>query len=233
MLSDRQIERYSRQIILPQVGGKGQERLLRTRVLVSGDGPWQAQALLYLVAAGVGHVGICGIEHPPILTALTSESQASASFAFPPLNPDCALVVHDHQQLCDFAKAAQLVQQYDLVIAEPNVQLHAVCHATRRPFFCGMARAVTAWFAVYRGYEDDLPCLACEPLPQPETISSSCIDWPVGSFLGTVIGTEAMKWILGLSSTNAAKLSWYQFPALIFHERVLAKNPHCSVCQRQ
>ena len=61
MLSDPQIERYSRQIILPQVGGKGQERLLQASVLVSGDSSLQAEALLYLAAAGVGRLGIYGI----------------------------------------------------------------------------------------------------------------------------------------------------------------------------
>jgi molybdopterin-synthase adenylyltransferase len=233
MLSDLQIERYSRQIILPQVGGKGQERLLQARVLVSGNGIWQAQALLYLVAAGIGRIGIWGTASPlPILTALTAEPQASAVFALQQLNPDCAVVVHGQQPQGDLANATQLVQQYDVVIAEPNVQLHAACYTACRPFICGQILTTSAWFAVYRGYEEGLPCFACESQPEAETGLSSAGDWPIGSFLGTVIATEGIKHILGLALTGPILLRQYTFPQLSFSERPLVKNANCIVCRR-
>ena len=230
MLSDLQIERYSRQIILPQVGGKGQERLLHASVLVSGDSPLQTQALLYLTAAGVGRIGVCGTEPLPLLAALVPEHQASAVTALRQLNPDCVIVVYDRQ---DQQAVMRLVQQYDLVIAEPNAQLHAACYATQRPFLCGQVSATTAWLAVYRGYEDNLPCFACETWPMSETVPSLGVDdEPVGPFIGTVLATEAIKCVLGLNPMNTTKLLQCNFPALSFHERVLAKNPHCSVCRR-
>ncbi|MBM4255650.1 MAG: hypothetical protein FJ147_07110 [Deltaproteobacteria bacterium] len=232
MLSDLQIERYSRQIILPHVGGKGQERLLRARVLVSGHGSWHAQALLYLAAAGLGHIGICGNEDHPMMTALLPEQQHSALVALQRLNPDCEIVTHSPQLLCDVAKAAQLVQQYDLVIAEPHVSLHTACYTTQRPFICGQVAHASAWFAVYRGYEDGLPCLACEPLPARAPDRAPPVDWPVGPFLGTILATEGIKYILGLSQQGSPQLRQYTFPQLSFSARRLTKNDDCSVCRR-
>ena len=230
MLSDPQIERYSRQIILPQVGGKGQERLLRASVLVSGDGPLQAEALLYFAAAGVGRIGIYRTECLPILPALAPEHQASAVTALQRLNPDCVIVVHDKQ---DQQNVVRLVQQYDLVVAEPNAQLHMACYVTQRPFLCGQVSATTAWLAVYRGYEEDLPCFACETLPISETVPSLGGDEPVGPFIGTILATEAIKCMLGLYPTGPTKLLQHSFPDLSFHDRVLSKNPKCSVCRRK
>ena len=228
MLSDPQIERYSRQIILPQVGGKGQERLLRASVLVSGNSPLQAEALLYFAAAGVGRIGTYGTECLPILAALAPEYHSSAVTALRQLNPDCVIIVHDKQ---DQQNVVRLVQQYDLVIAEPNVQLHRACYVTRRPFLCGQVSATTAWLAVYRGYEKDLPCFACETLPISETIPSLEVNEPVSPFIGTLLATEAIKCILGLYPTGPTKLFQYNFPDLSFRDRSLSKNPNCSVCK--
>jgi adenylyltransferase/sulfurtransferase len=232
MLSDSQIERYSRQIILPQVGGKGQERLLRARVLLSGSGPWQAQALLYLAAAGVGRIGTYGPERLPTVTALTSEPQDSVTFALRQLNPDCAIVAYARQRLDDFANVVRLVQQYDIVIAEPNEKLHAACYTTCRPFICGQVLTTSAWLAVYRGYEDGLPCFACEPRPEAETSLSSAADWPIGPLLGTVLATEGVKCILGLAAMGPTQLCQFTFPRLSFSARPLVKNMNCAVCQQ-
>ena len=99
MLSDPQIERYSRQIILSHVGGKGQERLLHAKVLVAGDGPMQTQALLYLTAAGIGQIGTVGTARLPVLTALAPESQNSTIVALQRLNPDCTVILHGEPTL--------------------------------------------------------------------------------------------------------------------------------------
>jgi molybdopterin/thiamine biosynthesis adenylyltransferase len=228
MLSDPQIERYSRQIILPQVGGKGQERLLHARVLVSRDAPWHVETLLYLAAAGVGRIGIYGTEHLPLWTALAPEPQSSAVTTLQRLNPDCSIVIHDRQ---DHQNVVPLVQQYGLVIAEPNVQLHAACYATEQPFLCGQVSATTAWLAVYRGYEKHSPCLSCVPMTLSETASPLGIAELAGSFIGTVLATEAIKLLLGLNPSGPTKLLQYTFPDLLSHVRVLAKDPNCPVCR--
>lgn len=232
MLSDLQIERYSRQIILPQVGGQGQKQLLHAQVLVSGNGPLQAQALLYLSAAGIGRVGIHGAGRLPLWAAFSRESQDSAVIALSQLNPDCAVVVHDDQTLSDQEDIVRLVEQYDIVIAEPHPQLHAACYAMQKPFVCGQVLATTAWLAVYCGYEENRPCFACEPLSFSEMPSSSDAEACAAPFMGTLLATEAIKLILGLNLIGPTKLLHYRFSELSFHDRILVKNPNCSVCRR-
>jgi adenylyltransferase/sulfurtransferase len=130
MLSDEQIERYSRQIILPQVGGKGQERLLRARVLVRANGPLHT-AVHYLAAAGVGTLGVFADSRDTLLTALAGSRKQAASFhVLPCLNPDCSIVLHSAE---DTKSPHQLVQAYDCVLSD-SASLHDVCYATRRPF---------------------------------------------------------------------------------------------------
>ena len=230
MLSDPQIERYSRQIILPQVGGKGQKRLLQASILVSGESSLQTGALLYLAAAGVGRLGIHGLKELSTVAALSPEPPASAATALPRLNPDCAVVVHNYRAFRDDADVISLVRQYDLVIAEPNAQLHEACYLTRRPFVCGQVSTTIGWLAVYCGYEENSPCLFCETLPPLEATANGGVDTFMGPFIGTVLATEAIKFILGLHPPGPTKLLHCSSPPLSFHERVLSKNPTCATC---
>src|SRR5262247_2672965 len=99
MLSDLQIERYSRQIILPQVGGKGQEKLLRARVLVNGSGVLQTGALYYLVAAGVGTIGILASSPWPILSVLGEDQKETEGGVLNRLNPDCTITTYNPEDI--------------------------------------------------------------------------------------------------------------------------------------
>ena len=159
MLSDAQIERYSRQIILPQFGGKGQEKILRSRVLVHTEGLLEAAALLYLAAAGVGTIGIVRSQSVtsktshPVFSALAEDASGSDQNGLNEqdeqdgqneqdvriktlrrLNPDCTIITHiggDDEK--DDLRPEQLVQHYDLVLGATAV-LHDACYVTRKPF---------------------------------------------------------------------------------------------------
>src|SRR5262249_31915182 len=149
--------------------------------------------------------------------------QDSAVIALQRLNPDCTIVVHDDQTLSDEEDIARLVEHYDLMIAEPNAQLHAACYVAHRPFVCGQVWATMAWLAVYRGYEENKPCFVCGPLSFSEPSSSSDDEESATSFIGTVLATEAIKLILGLNVAGSAKLFQYRFPELSLHDRILVK----------
>src|SRR5713226_4653134 len=157
MLSDSQIERYSRQIILPQVGGKGQEKLLRARVLVNGSGSLQTSALLYLAAAGVGTLGVIANDSDAVFSAFAPDQRDIVSAALPRLNPDCTVVIH---KATDASDPKQVVTDYELVLSAPG-PLHDICYASRRPFLCAQVSAVDAWLFLCTGYEPDRPCLRC------------------------------------------------------------------------
>src|SRR5258706_14181764 len=111
MLSDAQIERYSRQIILPQVGGKRQEKLLCARVLVQANGPLRTAAVHYLAATGIGTLGVFVDTRDALLAALAASQKQAASFhVLSCLNPDCSIALHAAE---DTKSLHQLVQSYD------------------------------------------------------------------------------------------------------------------------
>jgi molybdopterin/thiamine biosynthesis adenylyltransferase len=226
MLSDAQIERYSRQIILPQVGGKGQEKLLHARVLVNGGGPLHTAALLYLAAAGVGTIGVAANAPPSLLPALAVDQEDPAHGVLTRLNPDCTVTVHPAE---DAASPEQLVQGYDIVLSAPD-RLHDTCYALRRPFICAQVSSRSAWLFSCRGYEPDQPCLRCLAPQTCGGAEGSAFAEVAAVFLGTLQTTEALKLILGLSPASGGKLWQCQFPALHFSESVVRKNPECWLC---
>jgi adenylyltransferase/sulfurtransferase len=228
MLSDAQIERYSRQIILPQVGGKGQEKLLRARVLVNGSGPLQTAALYYLAAAGIGTVGVLANAPFPVFCALVPGQEETSAAVLTALNPDCSVVVH---RAGDVVTPERFVQEYDIVLSGPD-PLHEACYAARRPFVCAHVSGADAWLFSCRGYEPDLPCLRCLP---PHFSQGSQEAHPflemASLFLGTLQATEVIKIILGLQQNSGATLFRCQFPALHLFESRVSKDPACPLCR--
>ncbi|MBI3303892.1 MAG: hypothetical protein HYZ72_17640 [Deltaproteobacteria bacterium] len=228
MLSDAQIERYSRQIILPQVGGKGQEKLLRARVLVNGSGPLQTTALYYLAAAGVGTIGVLAHARFSVFAALATVQEEAPASVLTHLNPDCTVVVHS---AADAAHPERLVQGYDLVLSGPD-PLHDACYAARRPFICAQVSGADAWLLSCTGYEPDCPCLRCLPAQFCESGEESVFLDMAALFLGTLQATEAIKLILDLHQARGATLVRCEFPDLRFSETVVRKDPGCALCGR-
>ena len=226
MLTDAQIERYSRQIILPQVGGKGQEKLLCARVLVNGSGPLQTAALLYLAAAGVGTIGVITDDSSTVFSAFAPGQTEPIAAALTRLNLDCAVVIYKALEAAD---SKQIVNEYDFTLSPPD-SLHEVCYALHRPFLCAHVSATGAWLFPCLGYEPDHPCLRCLP---PHLFEEGADMAPLASlFLGTLQATEAIKFILGLSRSSHGKFLSCQFPAWQFSEQVIPKDPQCKLCGR-
>lgn len=245
MLEDTRIERYSRQIILPQVGGKGQEKILRSRVYVDGDDLPAAAALFYLAAAGVGTIGVTGSQALPVFSALAEhfpEPPFHRHFHGPGrepdaqpvahtlrrLNPDCVIVTHTARQ------PDQLSQQYELIVATTPA-LHDACYARRKPFVWTAATQERGQLFVSRGDRDGWPCLRClfsassAGCDEGQAVASP-LDAPSAFFAGAQQATEALKIIVQADADNRPKLLEWTFPAFHFTERAVEKNPHCVVC---
>jgi molybdopterin-synthase adenylyltransferase len=232
VLADGQIERYSRQIILPQVGGKGQEKLLRARVLVGGVGPSQDVALFYLAAAGVGTLGVRAGEESVLFSELARESPDAQTTVLRRLNPDCAVVRHSGDDGGDIQHLSRLVQDYTLVLSGPDVRLHEACYVARRPLLCAQTTGTLCWFFTCRGYEASQPCLQCVTPPSGGG-ASPLFEGCAAAFLGAQVATEVVKIVLGLDRSDDAKLFRCEFPDLRFHVRGVGKNPDCPCCGRK
>ncbi len=232
MLADEQIDRYSRQIILPQVGGKGQERLLQARVLVVGTGDAQISALLYLAAAGVGTVGVIVEEVSLLLRAFLIDGPDAERIwkTLTALNPDCAVKTHAPEEE---GQVTKLVEAYDVVLAPPH-PIHDSCYALGRPFICGASLLSSAWLLTCRGYQNEYPCLRClrshSPFKSSEGPLTGVLAHMAAGFLGTLQATEAIKLILRVGQTASDQALVWDFPSLRFSRIPVVKDSACSLC---
>ena len=244
MLSEAQIERYSRQIILPQLGGKGQETLLRARVLVNG-GTLQTTTLLYLAAAGVGTIGLRGGERPAVFSAFAGKvdnddhqtrKRSSSALGEPDdpvaatlrrLNPDCRIVRHG----ADAAPSAAHDLGYDLVVSEPGTLVDH-CGRLGQPVCCSWAPPSQRRLFVGRG-GPDTACWACLPAEQksgtPEH-DGAVFARLADLFWGAFQATEALKCLIGLSPPSPSRVFACQFPQFRFSDWPVDKDPDCAVC---
>jgi adenylyltransferase/sulfurtransferase len=229
MLSDEQIERYSRQIILPQVGGKGQEKLLRARILVSASGPLQTSALHYLAAAGVGILGVLFQSQDSLLTSLAPPQEQNPFNILTRLNPDCTIRLHAREE----ARASQqLVHSYDLILSDSDV-LHDACYREHRPFLYASVLENEACLMTCRGYEPDAPCLRCVPsmLAQSLASPSSLLSEIAALFMGAHLATEVIKQLLNLSLSSRALLLRFRFLDFYSTEETIKKSVDCLLCR--
>jgi adenylyltransferase/sulfurtransferase len=228
MLSDEQIERYSRQIILPQVGGKGQEKLLHSRVCMSAFGPLQTSALHYLAAAGVGTLGVFSQSQDSLLTSLASPQERNPFHLFTRLNPDCTMKLHVREE----TRASQkFVRAYDLILSDSDF-LHEACYRERRPFLYASVFENEACFMICRGYEPHAPCLRCLPSTFAQSSPSLSLFSEIAAlFIGAHLATEAIKQLLNLSLTLEAPLFRFRFPDFYSTKEIIQKSPDCPLCR--
>ena len=226
MLADDKIERYSRQIILPEIGGKGQERILDSRVLIALDGSVRDSAVLYLAAAGVGRIGLVGAQADSVVSCFAGNIDPDGQFSR--LNPDCRVEVYAS---VSGKQSGRLVDQHDFIIGS-NETLHDACYAKKKPFFWVVASGQRGEIFFSCGDQPDWPCLRCVMREQKEYRCG--LGGPsspfTGLFLGTQAATEVVKVILGINTTRQPKLLQCDFAALNITEQKVKKNTSCPVC---
>jgi molybdopterin-synthase adenylyltransferase len=228
MLSDEQVERYSRQIILPQVGGKGQEKLLHARVFVSAFGPLYTSTLHYLAAAGVGTLGVFSQSQDSLLTSFAPPQEQNPFHIFTRLNPDCTVRLHADEEV---RTSQQLVQSYDLVLSDSDV-LHDACYVERRPFLYASVLENEACLMTYRGYEPDAPCLRCaQPKLAQSSSGPSLFSEIVFLFMGAHLATEAIKQLLNFLPSSRVRLLRFRFLDFYSTEEIVKKSADCLLCR--
>ena len=245
-LSHEEILRYSRHLLLPEVGKAGQEKLKRSRVLCVGAGGLGSPLALYLAAAGVGTLGLVDFDavdvsnlQRQILHGTSDVGRPkvlSAREAVLDVNPHVDVVLHETR--LDSSNALGILRDYD-VIADgtdnfpTRYLVNDACVLLGKPNAYGSIFRFEGQASVFAA--KDAPCYRClYPEPPPPGLVPSCAEGGVLGVLpglvGTIQATETLKLLLGIGETLAGRLLLIDALTMRFREMKVRKDPACPVC---
>jgi sulfur-carrier protein adenylyltransferase/sulfurtransferase len=245
-LSSEQMHRYSRHILIPEVGEEGQLKLLDSKILLIGAGGLGSPAGLYLAAAGVGTIGIVdadvvdesNLQRQIIHTTdrVGMSKVESARQAINALNPEVKVVGHETRITAE--NADEIVSQYDIVIDgsdnfETMYLLNEVAVRQNKPEISSSILGFDGQITTIVPGEG--PCYKCiYPEAPPAALAPSCGEVGVLGVLPGIMGllqaTEAMKLVLGIGETLAGRLLLFDALEMTFTELKSRRNPACPVC---
>jgi molybdopterin/thiamine biosynthesis adenylyltransferase len=247
-LTDEELDRYARHLVLRQVGGPGQARIRNSRVLVVGAGGLGSPVALYLAAAGIGRIGLVDDDRVSLSnlqrqilfrTADVGRPKVEAGAeALGALNPGVRVDMHPVRLTS--ANALALIADYDL-IADGSDNFATRFLLNDACFFAGktlVSAAVTEFegqLATYKGHMRGYPCYRCLfPAPPPEGTVPSCSETGVlgaaAGVMGSLQALEVLKEAAGLETGLAGKILVYKALGTEFHTARLPKDPGCPLC---
>ena len=245
-LSNQEILRYSRHLLIPDVGLEGQRKLKAASVLVIGTGGLGSPVALYLAAAGIGRIGLVdydvvdfsNLQRQVIhgMAALGTLKVESARRRMLDLNPDIQVDIFNEP--FNSANAMQIAADFDLIIDGTDnfptrYLVNDVCVLTGKANVYGSIFRFDGQVSVFDARRG--PCYRCLfPEPPPPGLVPSCAEGGVLGVLpgtiGTLQATEALKLILGIGEPLIGKLLLYNALEMSFEFVKLRKNPRCKIC---
>jgi len=247
-MNDDQLLRYARQILIPQIGIEGQQKLLDSHVAIFGLGGLGSPAALYLAAAGIGELTL--IDHDQLdLTNLQRQiahredniginKTESASETLKALNPEPAIHCIDQQLHGDALE--QLISSVDVVVDatdnfESRFEINQHCFKHKTPLVSGAAIRLEGQLSVYDFRNDSSPCYRClyhEVDQQAETCSENGIVGPVVGTIGCLQALETIKTLLDLGDSLQGHLLIFDAFSMDWRKMKLRKDPACPVCSQ-
>jgi adenylyltransferase/sulfurtransferase len=245
-LSHEEIRRYSRHLIMPEVGLEGQKKLKAARVLLIGTGGLGSPVAMYLAAAGVGRIGLVDYDTVDFTnlqrqiihgtSSLGSLKVESAKERLLDINPEIQLDLYNEPFTSE--NALRIAEPYDLIIDGTDnfptrYLVNDVSVLLGKPNVYGSIFRFEGQASVF--YAKEGPCYRCLfPEPPPPGLVPSCAEGGVLGILpgtiGTIQATEAIKLLLGIGEPLIGRLLIYSALDLTFDFVKLRKNPHCAVC---
>ncbi|MBI5560101.1 MAG: molybdopterin-synthase adenylyltransferase MoeB [Deltaproteobacteria bacterium] len=245
--TEEQIERYSRHIILPDVGGKGQAKLLKSRVFVLGAGGLGSPALLYLAAAGVGAIGVCdgdlvdlsNLQRQIIHNTgmVGTPKTLSAKKAIEELNPGVKVTAYNER--LNAGNIREVIRGYDIVLdGSDNFPTRFLANDAsffeKKTLVSGSMFRFEGQVSVFKPHQN-YPCYRClYPEPPPKGLAPSCQEAGVLGALAGVIGVlqavEAIKEILNIGEGLSGYLLVFDALKMSFKKLKIRKDPGCALC---
>ena len=246
-MDDNELLRYSRHILLPEVGIEGQEKLLASQALIIGAGGLGSPIALYLAASGIGNITICDgdtvdmsnlqrqIAHPT--SAIGINKALSAQQSATGLNPRIHFEAITHR--VSEEELIPLAAKADVIIdASDNFEtrhaINRVCVKLKKPLVSGAAVRFDGQVTLFDLRDSDSPCYHClfPNTGEPDVVrcAENGIFSPLVGIIGSIQAAEAMKVILGIGDTLKGRLWLLDALAGEWRTVKLKKDPHCPVC---
>lgn len=248
-LSHGEILRYSRHLLMSEVGLAGQQRLKESTVLIIGTGGLGSPVSMYLAAAGVGRIGLVDYDRVDFTnlqrqivhgtSTLGERKVESARRRLLDINPSIQIDVYDEPFTSE--NAFRIAEPYELIVDGTDnfptrYLVNDLCVLTHKPNIYGSIFRFEGQVSVF--WADRGPCYRCLfPEPPPPGLIPSCAEGGVFGVLpgtiGTLQATEALKVLLGIGRALTGKLLVYDALSMSFDELTLKKNPRCKVCSAE
>jgi len=248
-LTDEQIDRYARHILLPEMGGVGQSKLLESRVLVVGAGGLGSPLLLYLAAAGVGTLGVIDDDVVDLTNLQRQIVHSTAGVGRPKvesaaetlaaINPGIKVIPYKARLTA--ANAAELISQYDVIADgsdnfDTKFLLNDACYFAKKTLVAGAILRFSGQLYTFKPHAgDDLPCYRCifrEPPPPGEvpTCAEAGVLGAVCGMIGSAQATEIVKELLGIGDSLAGSLLVVDALSTTFRKIRAKRDPACPLC---
>ena len=246
-MNDNQLLRYSRHILLPQIGFEGQQRLVERHALIVGAGGLGSPAALYLGAGGVGKLTICDFDNVDLTNlqrqvihttgAVGINKAESARNSLAAINPDITVVPISKK--CTEEEFTELAQQADVVIdCSDNFRtrylLNQVCAKLGKPLVSGAAIGFEGQVTVFDLRHAESPCYHClfpdEGADGEMRCAENGVFAPLVGMIGTTQAAEAMKLLLGIGESLEGRLLLLDVLAMEWRSIKLRRDPGCPVC---
>ncbi len=255
LINDEQLLRYSRQIFLPEIDVEGQQRLLKSKVMVLGLGGLGSPISMYLATSGVGQlvvvdpdqVELSNLQRQIVHTSATlgMEKVLSAKKMLNALNPDVEIVTHNRK--LNETELVSAARDVDVVVDgtdnfDARFAINRACHTAGTPLVSGAVVRMEGQISVYRFDQPGGPCYNC--LYQEATASSdgqqqqsswqNCSETgvlgSVAGIIGCIQATEVVKLLLGIGETLSGRLLLLDARTMEWNTVRLKKDPKCKVC---
>ena len=244
-LTPEQVNRYSRHIIMPQVGSQGQRKLMSSKVLIVGAGGLGSPSAVYLALAGVGTIGIVDFDVVELSNlqrqilhnndSIGRPKVVSAKESLQRYNPDVNVVIHETR--LDSSNAMEIISQYDVVVNGADnfpsrYLINDACYLLGKPLVDGSILIFDGQATVYLPGKGCYRCLF--PAPPPPGAVPNCAEAGVLGALTGIVGsiqaTETLKLLLGIGESLSSRLLLIDALNMEFRTVRIRQNPKCPLC---
>ena len=248
-LTDAQLDRYARHVILREIGGAGQQKLLASKVLVVGAGGLGSPLILYLAAAGIGTIGVVDDDAVSLSNLQRQIAHGTADIGRPKttsaaqaaarINGDVTII--EHRLRLDAANVMDLIGGYDLVCDgtdnfDARYLLNDACYRAGKTLVSAAILQFDGQLSVFKAHQGaPHPCYRCIfPEAPPADLAPNCADAGVLGALAGVMGSlqavERVKELLGIGQSLSGRLLLYDALETTFRTITVPRDPDCALC---